>query len=218
MEKFLNSLHQQAAVMRGMPLGKKLQHIWIYYRWHILAALLVLCVLVSLVQQTAYNRREPLISGVFVNNSTSAEGYAHLKEGYLSYCGDDGRHRVELVEARQIDFSAEVLPQSDAANSMLLTSMISARALDYIITDEATLAALDQQEVALDLTSVLPREMQEELDVIRSSTGIIGIRLAGSSFAEDYPLSAPDSCILFVSNTPSTQNVLRFLEYLFKKA
>ncbi len=215
MEKFLNSLRQQAAVMRGMPLGKKLQHIWLYYRWHILAALLALCVLASLVQQTAYNRKQPLISGIFVNNSTSAEGYAHLKEEYLSYCGDDGRHRVELVEAREIDFGAEVLPQSDAANSMLLTSMISARALDYIITDEATLAALDEQEVALDLTSVLPQEMLEELDVIRSSTGIVGIRLAGSSFAKDYPLSAQDSCILIVSNTPSTENVLRFLEYLF---
>ncbi len=215
MEKFLNALRQQAAVMRGMPLGKKLQHIWLYYRWHILAAFLVLCVVVSLVQQTAYNRKEPLISGVFVNNSTSAEGYAHLKESYLAYCGDDGRHRVELVEARQIDFGAEVLPENDAANFMLLTSMISARALDYIITDEATLAALDQQEVVMDLTSVLPQAMQEELDVIRSSTGIIGIRLADTSFARNYPLSAGDSCILIVSNTPSTQNVLRFLEYLF---
>ncbi len=215
MEKFLNALRQQAAVMRGMPLGKKLQHIWFYYRWQILAAFLVLCALVSLVQQTAYNRREPLISGIFINNSTSAEGYAHLKEDYLAYCGDDGRHRVELVEARQIDFGAEVLPENDAANFMLLTSMISARALDYIITDEATLAALDQQEVVMDLTSVLPQAMQEELDVIRSSTGIIGIRLADTSFARNYPLSAGDSCILIVSNTPSTQNVLRFLEYLF---
>ncbi len=215
MEKFLNSLRQQAAVMRGMPLGKKLQHIWLYYRWHILAALLVLCVLVSLVQQTAYNRRQPLISGAFVNNSTSTEGYAHLKEDYLACCGGDGRYRAELVEAREIDFGAEVLPQTDAANFMLLTSMISARSLDYIITDEATLAALDGQEVVLDLTSVLPQTMLEELDVIRSSTGVIGIRLAGSSFARDYPLSAEDSCILFIYNTPSTENILRFLEYLF---
>ncbi len=215
MEKFLNSLRQQAAVMRGMPLGKKLQHIWLYYRWQLLAALLVLCVLVSLVQQTAYNRRQPLISGAFVNNSTSTEGYAHLKEDFLAYCGGDVRYRAELVEARQIDFGAEVLPENDAANFMLLTSMISARSLDYIITDEATLSALDGQEVVLDLTSVLPPAMLEELDVIRSSTGVIGIRLAGSSFARDYPLSAEDSCILFIYNTPSTENILRFLEYLF---
>lgn len=215
MEKFLNSLRRQAAVMRGMPLDKKIQHIWFYYRWQIIVALLVLCVLVSLVQQTAYNRKESLISGIFINNSTSAEGYAHLKEGYLSYCGDDGRHRVELVEARQIDFGAEVLPQTDAANSMLLTSMISARALDYIITDEATLAALDQQEVVLDLASVLPQTMLEELDVIHSSTGVIGIRLTDTPFDRTYPLSAEDSCILFISNTPSTQNIPRFLEYLF---
>lgn len=214
MKKFLNDLRQQAAVMRGMPLGKKLQHIWLYYRWHILAVLLVLCIVVSLVQQTAYNRKQSLISGIFVNNSTSAEGYAHLKEDYLSYCGDDGHHRVDLVEERQIDFSAEVLPETDAANFMLLTSMISARSLDYIITDEETLTALDEEEVVLDLATVLPQTMLEELDVIRSSTGVIGVRLAGTSFARDYPLSATDSCILFISNSSSTQNILRFLEYL----
>ena len=108
---------------KALPAKKKLEHIHDYYRWYILGGIVAAVLLVSLIVTIAGNRKEVLISGIFINNSTTAEGYAHLQQGYFDYCGGDGDTRVDLVEARYLDFESGALSQSDAASFMMVASM-----------------------------------------------------------------------------------------------
>ena len=85
---------------QALPFRKKLEHIWIYYKWYILVAAAVICVLVSILGTVANNQKETLISGIFINNSTSSQGYTHLKEGYWEYCGGNQDQKVELITGR----------------------------------------------------------------------------------------------------------------------
>ena len=87
---------------QALPFRKKLEHIWIYYKWYILVAAAVICVLVSILGTVANNQKETLISGIFINNTTSAEGYACLTEGYWEYCGCSESQKAELVSGHPL--------------------------------------------------------------------------------------------------------------------
>ena len=201
---------------QALPFRKKLEHIWIYYKWYILVAAAVICVLVSILGTVANNQKETLISGIFINNTTSAEGYACLTEDFWACCGADADQKVELVTGRSIDFEAETPSQQDAAAFMTVTCMIAAKTLDYVITDEASLAHFVEQEVVMDLRQLLPENALAQWDTIEQDGAVIALRLDNTAFAEHYPLSADRSCILIVANAPSGQGVAQFLEYLMK--
>ena len=170
--------------------------------------------LVSLIVTIAGNRKEVLISGIFINNSTTAEGYAHLQQGYFDYCGGDGDTRVDLVEARYLDFESGALSQSDAASFMMVASMIAARTLDYIITDEPSLDHFIEQEVVLDLRLALSDEQLAKYDVIERGGVPVAIRLNGTAFAENYPLTSDTGCVFLAASTEDYEKDVRFLEYL----
>ena len=99
---------------------------------------------------------------------------------------------------------------------MIVSSMIAAKTLDYIITDEASLDDFQEQEIIMDLRELLPAETLAKWDTIEQDGAVIALRLDNTAFAENYPLSADRSCILIVANAPSGQGVARFLEYLMK--
>ena len=214
MERF----HQEWEAFKALSFKKKLEHIWLYYKWFIISAVAVICVLVSIAQTVADNRRETLISGIFINNSTSAEGCTHLTGDFLDYLGGNDSQKVELITGRTIHFDAEPLSQEDAAAFMIVASMIAAESLDYIITDEASVDDFVEQEVVMDLRELLPEEALAGWDALEQDGAVIALRLAGTAFAESYPLSAPDSCILVVANARNRENMIRFLEYLMAES
>lgn len=199
---------------QALPFRKKLEHIWVYYKWYILVAAAVICVLVSILGTVANNQKETLISGIFINNAAEPEGYACLTEGYWEYCGCSESQKAELVTGRSIDFEAETPSQQDAAAFMTVTCMIAAKTLDYVITDEASLAHFVEQEVVMDLRQLLPEDALAQWDTIEQDGAVIGLRLEDTAFARKYPLAAKNSCILVIANAPNPENVVRFLEYL----
>lgn len=199
----------------AMPLQKKAEHIWLYYHWHLLVAAMVLAMLISGLRLVLYNSQEQLISGAFINTGTTQEGYSHLREDYIAFCGG-GKSRVELVEARSIHFEDQPLSQDDAASFMILASRIAAESLDYIISDIPSLAFFEEQEVTRDLRDFLPEDVLAALNPILSADGTpIAIPLTGTGFAERYELTA-ESCILTVRNAPDAEKITRFLQYLLE--
>lgn len=210
----MERIRQEWASFKALSPKKKLEHIWIYYKWYILVGAAVICMLGSIARTVADNSKETLISGIFINNSTSPEGYAHLMEDYWEYCGGNEDQKVELVGSRNIDFDAESPSQEDAAAFMIVSSMIAARSLDYIITDRASLDDFQEQEVILDLRELFPAETLTRWDVIEEDGAAIALELKDTAFGKNYPLAAEDSCVLVIANAQNRENVICFLEYL----
>ena len=213
----MERIRQEWAAFKALPPKKKLEHIWIYYKWYILVGAAVICMLASIAGTVAENSKQTLISGIFINNSTSSQGYTHLKEGYWEYCGRNQDQKVELITGRNIDFDAETLSQEDAAAFMIVASMIAAESLDYIITDEASLDDFQEQEVVLDLRELLPEETLARWDTVERGGAVLALRLENTSFAREYSFSAENSCILVVPNAQNKENILQFLDYLMEE-
>ena len=214
----MDKLRQEWAAFKALSFKKKLEHIWLYYKWFLISAAAVICVIVSIAGTVAENRKETLISGIFINNSTSQEGYAHLKDDYWQFRGGSEDQKAELVTGRTIHFDSQPLSQEDAASFMIVASMIAARTLDYIITDEASLKYFEEQEITADLRELLPEETLAQWEAVESGEAVIALKLAGTAFAENYPLYAADSCIMVVPNGQSPEKVIQFLDYLMNEA
>ena len=201
------------ADFRALPFRQKAEHVLYYYKWYILGGVAIVCLLVSLISTIVSNQKDVLVSGIFINNATSAEGYAHLQEDYWTYCGSDKNTRVDLVTGRHIDFDNGALSQEDAASFMVVTSMIAARTLDYIITDEDSLDDFWDQEVVQDLRAILTEEELAEYDVIQMEGIPAAIRITQEQFG--YPLAAENSILIFIGCTQDFAQDADFVRYIF---
>ena len=176
----------------------------------------MVCLLISLITTIADNQKEVLVSGIFINNATSQAGYDHLQQDYWTFCGSDQDTRVDLVTGRTINFNSEPLSQEDAAAFMAVASMIAARTLDYIITDEDSLDDFMGQEIILDLNEILPEQELAALDTIELDGITAAIRLESSDFARNYPLAAEKSVLLIVGCTQDFQKDAAFIRYVME--
>lgn len=201
------------ADFRALPFRQKVEHVLYYYKWYILGGIAAVCLLVSLVTTIFGNRKDVLISGIFINNATTTEGYAHLQDDYWAFCGSDNGTRADLVTARNIDFDNGALTQEDAASFMVVTSMIAARTLDYIITDEASLDDFWEQEVIQDLRAILTDEELSRYDVIEVDGTPVALRLTEETFG--YPLKAENSVLIFIGCTQDFEKDANFIRYVF---
>ncbi len=202
------------ADFKALPFKKKVNHVLYYYKWYIVGGIALVCLLISLITTIADNQKEVLVSGIFINNATSQAGYDHLQQDYWTFCGSDKHTRVDLVTGRTINFDSETLSQEDAASFMVVTSMIAARTLDYIITDEDSLDDFMGQEIILDLKEILPEQELAALDTIELDGITAAIRLESSDFARNYPLAAEKSVLLIVGCTQDFQKDAAFIRYV----
>lgn len=202
------------ADFKALPFKKKVNHVLYYYKWYIVGGIALVALLVSLITTIVGNQKDVLISGIFINNATSREGYDHLQQDYWDYCGGDKDTRVDLVTGRMIHFDSETLSQEDAASFMVVTSMIAARTLDYIITDEDSLDDFMGQEIILDLTEVFSQEELATMDTVEMDGITAAIRLENSDFARNYPLMAEKSVLFLVGCTQDFQKDAAFIRYV----
>lgn len=214
METFKEKALREWNAFRAMSFRKKLEHIRLYYQWHLIVLAAAIAIIVSWVQMSSYNNREQLISGVFVNTATSEEGYAYLRDGYWEACGSRKNTRVELQANRPITFYQDYSTQTDVTNFMIVSSLMAARDLDYIITDAASLDFFESEEVTTDLRTILPESTLSRFHTYERGTGIIAIGLEGTAFASKFPLTGEESCVLVVNNARDMNKIARFLDYL----
>lgn len=77
---------EQPITFRDLPFSQKIEHIWIYYRIPIIAALVGVILLISLVQTLA-NKTEPLLNVIMVDSNANAHGQTDPFDAFLKTCG-----------------------------------------------------------------------------------------------------------------------------------
>ena len=216
-ERMKSWLRKEQEKLAPMSAKKRWEYLWTYYKWWFLSCILFIWLVVFSVQNYQYQNKEVLLSGIFINTSTSAEGYAYVKEGYWAYNGADQNTRVELIEARSIRFHTEQPTETDVNLIMSVDTMIAAAELDYIIGDTSALEFYDQQGSLLDLSSVLTQAQLSRFDVVTTETGVVGIDLTGSDLHRQFGLYSEPSYLMILVNTPHQEQCSDFIQYLLSE-
>lgn len=210
MKKWLRTEWEKLAPMTGK---QRWEYIWEYYKLALIAIVVLIVFTVSMIQNSIYKKKDLLISGMFINTTTTAEGYSFVKEDYWEHCGADSGTRAELVEVRNINYNVEQPTAMDANAVMTVDAMIAVGDLDYIICDRTAAKFYGRKEYCIDLYQKLPGG---SWNLLQTDTGFTAIDLTGSRLEQEFGLYAQPSYILFPITAPDWVRCERFLNYLFE--
>lgn len=168
MEKFKKSNFYKELVKLGQELkpmswGKRIDHLWTYYKEYLWVVAIFAVVMVVIITGTINASKEPLAMGMLVNAPIDQAGYDYLTVDYAAHLGAEGNQTVEL---EYTNFSSLEDPTSTEDNytaSMILLARVTSGDMDYIILDKFAMEYYITQGVYLDLREFFTPEELEEL-------------------------------------------------------
>ena len=172
----------------AMPFKKKLEHIWDYYRWHILIFLVVVFALGTWISQ-AIHQTEPILQVEMVNAYGSSDG----GEAFADFLQQQGIPYYEdaVIVGRNIQLDGPDASQNYGAAQMLFCT-IAAGEPDLIFWDTDEVFPMIDEGPLLDLRELLPEELlQEEKDSLvygklNGETYPCGIYLEGNPWVQEH--------------------------------
>jgi len=134
---FKERWNTEIARLREMTFKEKLQHIWEYYRLHLMVLVVILIIAGSLINIWLINPRQKTVLFVAWNAGFAMQEQLTAVADVLAE-GVVENTKKETVEV-SLFFAPEGDPQSEMANTMRLTAMVAAGAIDVFILDNELL-------------------------------------------------------------------------------
>ena len=231
-----NSFSQEINKLKGLPLKKKLEFIWDYYKWPILIALFVVISVISTVISLA-NEKEVVLSGYLFDSYYTTDQDEPFAD-FPNYAKLD--HKTETA-----DFYANLtLYGMYAETSQQFFSSIAAGHTDFAVAAPETFLRLsyDSFKYFYDLREIMTSDQLEKLsdrlfyvdasmlDQLNGQGTIqlpdhdkpetmkdpvpIGIDIRGGRGVDALYLGEKPVFLTVVNNAPHLDMTLQFLEYL----
>ncbi len=208
--------------MKDMTFQEKLAHLWEYYKWVAITAVILIVAAISVVVSVIENSKDLAFGGAVVNLTVSEEGNTYMKEGWFNQLGCDPKQQkieLDMLFVPNLDMPSTDT-QSALANVTKLTTMISAGQVDYVMADAYSIHYLCSSGAFSPLEQVLPAELLAKFEgklVELEDNGercLIAIDISELPFVKKHIISADKTYIAFPGNTPRTQETIEFFEYL----
>ena len=125
------------AAFRQMPFRKKLEHIYLYYKWPVLLCLIVLSILGSWLHQQM-TKKEPVLYLALANVTIGPDLEEDLTEGFLRASGGDPT-KEEVYLYRNLYVSEEtdeVTHEYAYASRMKIMGAIQAQRMDLVLMSQ----------------------------------------------------------------------------------
>lgn len=192
--------------LKPMTARQRVEHLWMYYKEYLLCVFIVLSA-ISLVATIIINRsKETLVSGMLVNISMEQAGFDYLSTDYLERLG--GVAGKQLAELDYTSFGDPLDPEHGEDYyyaSLILTSRVSGKMLDYMILDKYAMEYYIQQDVYMDLRKIFT---EAELAQLESKQQLIYAMEEGSDDRKPVAIKITD--IAFVKNNVHTDGDIYF--------
>ena len=162
---FRENFKKLLADLKPMTWKQRVDHIWTYYRPHMLVGLLVVVMLFGAINMGINANKKVLVSGVIVNISMTQEGRNYLEQDYLKDLGGD--ERKESVIVYSADFSSledAVYEDEQYSAAQTVIALVAGAKLDYMILDQFAMEFYIRQDVYFDLRGFFSEEELAELE------------------------------------------------------
>lgn len=206
--------------MKELTWKERLQHLWEYYKWFGIGAVVIIAMAVSIVISVTQNSREMLYSGVCINLSMSDEGNAYVTDGWFDKL--DGNEKTAQVELSPMSLNTGVDTMTDIAmaGGEKLIAMITTGDLDYMFMDASSLTYVGNSGMISPLNEFLSQEM-----IAKFEGKIVTLQIDGKNYMaaidiSDLPfvkknMGSKDKVYIgFPGNTSRTDKNEAFLQFL----
>jgi len=223
MREFLkNFFTTERAKMKDMTFREKAAYVWEYYKFGIIAVVVVIFILGGIVNTVwIHPPKKDFLQIAFyagyVDDATLAGACAALQDALMT---------PEELAAKQISGSVFMTdsgdPQMDMSYQEKFAAMISARQLDLMILNDTDLDMWASQGMLAPINDYFSSETQSAVSgSLLQSTDDNGtkadfaVKLDGNKFFTDNGLPTDGLCLGVIVNTQYQDNVKRALDFIF---
>lgn len=205
---------------------QKLEHIWTYYKWHIMIPLFSIIAAVSIGFTVYENFKDSALYVVFLNSEFDDTTSEALMNDYIDYAEIDMKGKKTTLDcSMNIYRSNGKSDTASLASNQKLLAMYTSIEMDLIIGDMANFEYYAKQGSFVPLAEVLPAEtLKRYADRLVSATDsdnaslIYGIDISDSKkLAEVNAYVDVDPVILSIPTTHmEDENLLKFIDFLLE--
>lgn len=210
---------------RKLSRKQKWQYLWDYYRFHIIAVILCVCLLVQF-SVSVLTDTDPLMNVIMVNSPQYIEDGTDDFADFLSSCGYDSYKGAVDCHTGVYFYSDAWIEQSSSfatenyQSQQLLYALIWSEDYDIVLGPEETFSEIGNQDGFADLSKILPQELLEQHVTSLVYTDIPGetpypyaIHLTNNTWLDDTEYY--DDCYFGILwNSQHTEIAISFAEYL----
>ncbi|MGN0372929.1 MAG: hypothetical protein ACI4F3_08955 [Enterocloster sp.] len=201
----------------------KIWYVWEYYKFHILALFLGVCVLYVLVTAVYRQTFTVRLSMAIINdqalNDSSTDSFEESLHRELGY---GKKELIDISGNLYISSNKDEMSQFDIANQAKISALI-ATGLDIMITDRTAIEYYGAMNGFADLRELLPEELYSRLEDsilwVENENGEqipAAISLEDTAFAAETGVALNPAYIGIIKNAPHKEDALRTVQYLFR--
>lgn len=205
-KKVTPTFQELKADLKTMTFPQKLDHLWTYYKYHLLIALVVVIFLSAIVTGMVNASKDVLVSGMLVNVSMDQKGFYYLSEGYAEVLEAKDDQVVELTSTNFEDLETSDDVELNYNAAQVLIARVSGALLDYAIIDQMSFEFYLTQDVYLDLRQLFS---QEELQQLADADMLAYAQIAETG--ERWPVALKISSWPFIADNVGTKGEIYFV-------
>lgn len=220
--KLKENFRKFADTLRPMTFSQRVDHLWAYYKEHMLLSLVGLILVVGIVVSIFNAQIVVVFSGTMANVDLTAAGAQYLQEDLFAHLGGQSGQEVRL-SATYFEELFSSVDRFDANYNAAMgpIAMVSAGSLDYMILDEVALKFYLSQDIFMDLRDFFSSEELHALskrlvyfEVEDGSRYPVAVHMEDMAFFKDCVDKKDAVFFALIANTSHEDTCRVFWEYL----
>lgn len=216
-------LKEEHLKLSRMPAKDRLWYIKEYYKFHILAFIIIIW-LIAVLGRTFYaGTFNSVFSCMIINDSSNGESdISYIEEGFSDYLSLGRKETISIESGLSISFGDDASEFSYASMAKL-AARVADNDLDTLITDSPVIEHFAASGGLYDLEKLLPADLlavlKDRLFYSVNETGepyACGIYLDSTPLCEKTGLKFDSPLLGIIVNSNNTDNSIKFLRYLFE--
>lgn len=152
----MDEFRDEVNKVKEAPLKEQIAYYTYYYKWHVVAIVTTIVVIVSLAQSIASNK-ESVFYAYLINSFQVDVENSSLKDNFIEQTAIDIENENVLLDT-SLYLNYEQHDTTFVEFQQKLSVMISSSEVDMIVTDQTTFSSLCKGELFLDIRGVLSEE------------------------------------------------------------
>lgn len=216
---------EQMTPFKELSFGAKIKHIFYYYKYHMLAAVLIIITVLSFIYSYRANDYDTVCSFAIADGrmSGSTEDSDAITTGFTAYLGIDGKKQRVQCDYHYT-LLANPLDQDGGVSIAKIYTLASTGSLDGFIAnrDNIDFFSTDTELFLTDLREVLTTAELDKLAdnivyyTMEDATRIpIAVDLTHTKIKTETDFTIENPCYGIVVTAPNLENATEFIRYAF---
>ena len=209
--------------LKNMSWKDRAWYVWEYYKFHLLAVILVIGVLSTIGTMIYRQTFTTRLSVAIINDrSAGASSSALLESDLREYLGCGKMDLIEINEGLMVDFNEESTSQYGYATLAKISALVASKSLDVVIGDQSAIDHYETVSAYQNLEELLSPELYARVKdhIYRAKDGEgnltpVALSLEDTALGEKTGIIMDPPYLAVIQGSPHKEAAIQMIEYLF---